>query len=68
MKYATTDKIAALITNFTDIGSFQTEMQHPDRGVHTTGHYTVGADPAGDYYTSPGGMFSALTYHCLDAN
>jgi tyrosinase len=28
-------------------------------GVHTAGHFTVGADPGSDFFTSPG-MFSYL--------
>ena len=48
----------ALITQNTDIGSFQTVMQGLFAegliGVHTAGHFLVGGDPGGDIFTSPG--------------
>lgn len=47
-----------LITQNTDIGSFQTVMQglftEGQLGVHTAGHFLVGGDPGGDFFTSPG--------------
>ncbi|KAF8851192.1 tyrosinase [Acephala macrosclerotiorum] len=47
-----------LITGYTDIGSFQTRMQGDFAsgfyGVHTGGHFTIGGDPGGDLFTSPG--------------
>ncbi|KAK5659064.1 hypothetical protein OQA88_1152 [Cercophora sp. LCS_1] len=47
-----------LITQNKDAYWFQTVMegQFPQGkwGVHTGGHYTVGGDPAGDFYVSPG--------------
>jgi len=47
-----------LITNYKDIGSFQTRMQGDFAsgfyGVHTGGHFTIGGDPGGDIFTSPG--------------
>ncbi|KAK4221932.1 hypothetical protein QBC38DRAFT_513289 [Podospora fimiseda] len=47
-----------LITNNHNAHWFQVVMegQFPQGkwGVHTGGHYTVGGDPGGDFYTSPG--------------
>ena len=47
-----------LITQNTDIGSFQTVMQglfaEHLLGVHTAGHFLVGGDPGGDIFASPG--------------
>ena len=52
--YATTPKIASLITGQKTIGPFQDAMQAPT-GVHGAGHFTVAGDPGSDFYTSPGG-------------
>jgi tyrosinase len=57
--YATTDKIAALITNSKTIATFQDVMQAAT-GVHGAGHFTVAGDPGSDFYTSPGGMYCCL--------
>ncbi|RMZ75161.1 hypothetical protein DV737_g5425, partial [Chaetothyriales sp. CBS 132003] len=47
-----------LVTNYTDILSFQDRMQGNFTagfyGVHTGGHFTTGGDPGGDLYASPG--------------
>jgi tyrosinase len=49
-----------LITNNDNIAGFQDEMQTPflvgrnEYGVHAAGHYTVGGDPGGDFFVSPG--------------
>ncbi|KAK4182839.1 hypothetical protein QBC35DRAFT_518606 [Podospora australis] len=47
-----------LITKNNNVYWFQTVMegQFPQGkwGVHSGGHYTVGGDPAGDFYVSPG--------------
>lgn len=56
----TTDKnVSDLIVQNNDIGSFQYNMQGDDFqdgnfGVHTGGHFTVGGDPGGDFFISPG--------------
>ncbi|GAB1316986.1 Tyrosinase copper-binding domain-containing protein [Madurella fahalii] len=54
----TTNYIFDLITSNKDIYWFQTVMegQFPQGkwGVHTGGHFTVGGDPGGDIYVSPG--------------
>mgnify|MGYP003662578300 FL=1 len=49
---ATPALIAQLINNAKSIGPFQDTMQ-ASPGVHTAGHFTIGADPGGDFYTSP---------------
>lgn len=52
-----------LITSYSDIGSFQDNMQGPfaygipEYGVHASAHYMVGGDPGGDFFTSPGDPF-----------
>jgi tyrosinase len=55
----TTDKNSTdLITGSKDIVAFQTTMQgdfaNGVYGVHTGGHFTIGGDPGGDLFTSPG--------------
>ncbi|KAF4312431.1 putative tyrosinase central domain protein [Botryosphaeria dothidea] len=49
---------SSLITSYTDVSTFQTMMQgdFPNGflGVHTGGHMTLNADPAGDLFASPG--------------
>lgn len=49
---ATSTIIAKLITGSSSIGIFQDTMQ-AQGGVHVAGHVTIGADPGGDFYTSP---------------
>ncbi|KAI9929822.1 hypothetical protein ASPWEDRAFT_147128 [Aspergillus wentii DTO 134E9] len=50
--------VAGLIKNYTTIDPFQTTMQgnFPAGylGVHTAGHFTIGGDPGGDLFVSPG--------------
>lgn len=47
-----------LITNYQDILSFENRMQGNFTagfyGVHTGGHFTIGGDPGGDLFASPG--------------
>jgi tyrosinase len=64
MRDGTPDKIAGLITNYTDIESFQTKMQGPG-GVHSMGHFTIAGDPGSDFYTSAGGMSCPFFHYCL---
>jgi hypothetical protein len=45
--------VALLITSYKNIGDFQTVMQG-GTGVHSAAHFTIGSDPGGDFYTSPG--------------
>ena len=57
-KYHTPAVVVALIINNTDIATFQDVLQSPSAsaspGVHGTGHFTIGGDPAPDLYASPG--------------
>ncbi|RDL35494.1 Di-copper centre-containing [Venustampulla echinocandica] len=58
-KYATTSILASLITGRKDIGTFQNDLQSAGgfgggMGVHGAAHFTIGSDPGGDFYTSPG--------------
>lgn len=47
-----------LITQANDVDTFQRNMlgmpEKDDWGVHLAGHYTIGGDPGGDFYSSPG--------------
>jgi len=52
-RYATTEKIASLITSYSTIATFQNTMQAMD-GVHGAGHFTISGDPGSDFYVSPG--------------
>ncbi|KNG48215.1 Di-copper centre-containing protein [Stemphylium lycopersici] len=63
--YATTPKIASLITNYKTIGPFQDAMQAPT-GVHGAGHFTVAGDPGSDFYTSPGDPYFYLHHAMVD--
>lgn len=61
----------ALITQNQDIGAFQNVMQTVNAsagtlGVHTGGHYTVGGDPGGDFFASPGDPFFWLHHGMID--
>ncbi|KAK4230911.1 hypothetical protein QBC38DRAFT_467267 [Podospora fimiseda] len=59
-KYTRPQDIASLI-NSRDLATFQNVMQGAGgfgfggggMGVHSAGHYTIGGDPGGDFYTSP---------------
>ncbi|CAL3967961.1 hypothetical protein PZA11_006984 [Diplocarpon coronariae] len=57
-RWSTDAQSTSLITQNTDIESFQTVMQGDfDRGfygVHTAGHFTMAGDPSGDIFASPG--------------
>ncbi|KAG4414580.1 hypothetical protein IFR04_012278 [Cadophora malorum] len=57
-RWSTDKNSSDLITDNTDIGSFQTVMQGDFAtgfyGVHTAGHFTIGGDPGGDIFVSPG--------------
>ncbi|TVY44172.1 Tyrosinase-like protein [Lachnellula occidentalis] len=57
-RWSTEDNSTTLITENSDIDSFQTTMQGNftagSYGVHGAGHFTIGGDPGGDIYTSPG--------------
>ncbi|KAF2002056.1 Di-copper centre-containing protein [Amniculicola lignicola CBS 123094] len=50
--------VTDLIKNYKDFTSFSTRMQgdfaNGFLGVHTAGHFTIGGDPGGDLFASPG--------------
>lgn len=62
--------IVSLILNNTDFLSFSTNMQgnFPAGflGVHTGGHFTVGGDPGGDLFASPGDPYFFLHHSMID--
>lgn len=57
-RWSTDKNSSDLITENLDINSFQTVMQGDFAsgfyGVHTAGHFTIGGDPGGDIFVSPG--------------
>ncbi|TVY39261.1 Tyrosinase-like protein [Lachnellula subtilissima] len=57
-RWSTEENSTTLITENSDIYSFQNTMQGNftagNYGVHGAGHFTIGGDPGGDIYTSPG--------------
>ncbi|KAF2032838.1 Di-copper centre-containing protein [Setomelanomma holmii] len=63
-------EVVSLITNYTDFLSFSTRMQgdFPNGflGVHTGGHFTIGGDPGGDLFTSPGDPAFFLHHAMID--
>ncbi|KAF2653232.1 Di-copper centre-containing protein [Lophiostoma macrostomum CBS 122681] len=61
----TTAKIAQLITGYTNIGTFQTQMQS-GTGVHPAGHFTISGDPGSDFYVSPGDPAFWLHHSMID--
>lgn len=63
--YATYTNIASLITSYKNIGDFQTVMQG-GTGVHSAAHFTIGSDPGGDFYTSPGDPAFFLLHGQID--
>ena len=63
--YAKTSDITRLITSHSDIGSFQNDMQGGN-GVHGAGHFTIGSDPGGDFYTSPNDPAFWLLHSMID--
>ncbi|KAH3920526.1 hypothetical protein HBI56_071260 [Parastagonospora nodorum] len=62
--------IVSLIQSNPDFLSFSTRMQgdFPNGflGVHTGGHFTVGGDPGGDLFASPGDPFFFLHHAMID--
>ncbi|KAG9230699.1 putative tyrosinase [Amylocarpus encephaloides] len=57
-RYTSDKNVTDLITDKNNIADFQTTMQGNfatgEYGVHTGGHFTIGGDPGGDIFTSPG--------------
>ena len=56
--FTTANWTHALITKHDDVDSFQAAMlgsaKDKDWGIHMGGHYTIGGDPGGDFFSSPG--------------
>ena len=53
-RYSRTQDIVSLITQSTNIATFQSVMQNVSpMGVHSAGHFTIAGDPGGDFYISP---------------
>jgi tyrosinase len=69
-KWTTVEHVTDLINNYRDISSFQDRFQgdfdNGYVGVHTGGHYTIGGDPAGDFYASPGDPAFFLHHAAID--
>jgi len=61
---------SSLITESEDILTFETTMQGDFStgfyGVHTGGHFTIGGDPGGDIFTSPGDPMFWLHHGQID--
>lgn len=64
------DQVSSLITDFPDFASFETRMQgdfaNGFLGVHTSGHFTVGGDPGGDLFASPGDPYFYFHHAMID--
>jgi len=64
-RYTTTAQIAAEITNSKTIGTFQDIVQGKN-GTHGAAHFTIGSDPGGDFFTSPGDPAFFLLHAMVD--
>jgi tyrosinase len=64
-RYTTTAQIAALITSTNAIGTFQDTLQG-GTGLHGSAHFTIGSDPGGDFYNSPGDPAFWLLHSMID--
>jgi tyrosinase len=57
-RFTSDQNSTSLIQDNPTIGPFQTTMQgdfaNGEFGVHTGGHFTIGGDPGGDIFNSPG--------------
>lgn len=62
--------VAALVANSTSFAAFSTTMQGDfpagKLGVHTGGHFTIGGDPGGDLFASPGDPMFFLHHAMID--
>ncbi|KAF2822595.1 Di-copper centre-containing protein [Ophiobolus disseminans] len=62
--------VASLIKNSGDFGTFTTRLQgdfaNGFLGIHTAGHFTIGGDPAGDLFASPGDPAFFLHHAMID--
>lgn len=68
--WAKDQDIVDLINDYTDILSFQSRLQGDSKagylGVLSAGHWMVGGDPGGDFYTSPGDPWFFLHHAMID--
>ncbi|KAL4893106.1 hypothetical protein BDV59DRAFT_178463 [Aspergillus ambiguus] len=68
--WTTTPYILDLILNRTNITTFQNTLQgdFPTGflGIHSGGHYTIGGDPGGDFFASPGDPAFFLHHAAID--
>lgn len=64
-RHTTTAQITAEITNSHTIGTFQDIVQGAN-GTHGAAHFTIGSDPGGDFYTSPGDPAFFLLHAMVD--
>ncbi|KAK8075937.1 Di-copper centre-containing protein [Apiospora phragmitis] len=68
--FANDTSIMQLIVNNDNVADFQMVMQgvpgSGSIGVHGGGHYTIGGDPAGDTFTSPGDPVFYLHHGMID--
>ncbi|EAW12396.1 tyrosinase family protein [Aspergillus clavatus NRRL 1] len=69
-RWTTTNYVVDLITKENNILDFQNTMQgdFPNGflGVHSGGHYTIGGDPGGDFFASPGDPAFFLHHSAID--
>ncbi|KAK7984787.1 hypothetical protein PG996_005974 [Apiospora saccharicola] len=64
-RYLTAQSVVNLITQSPGIALFQNTMQALNN-VHTSGHFTIAGDPAGDFYVSPGDPAFYLHHAMID--
>ncbi|PTU18032.1 hypothetical protein P175DRAFT_0503914 [Aspergillus ochraceoroseus IBT 24754] len=69
-RWTTVDQIVDLIDNYKNITLFQNRLQgdFPKGflGIHSGGHYTIGGDPGGDFFASPGDPAFFLHHSAID--
>ncbi|KAF2262185.1 Di-copper centre-containing protein [Lojkania enalia] len=69
-QYLRVQDIESLITQTSNISSFQDVMQIDTAagvfGVHSGGHFTIWGDPGGDFFTSPGDPAFFLHHGMID--
>jgi tyrosinase len=69
-RYTTSSTIATLITGQKTVGNFQDAVQNQSptgaMGVHGAAHFTIGSDPGGDFYVSPGDPAFYLLHGMID--
>ncbi|KAI9929412.1 hypothetical protein ASPWEDRAFT_51984 [Aspergillus wentii DTO 134E9] len=71
-QWTTTEVVMDLLVNQTTILNFQNKMQGLVNstdfylGLHGGGHYTIGGDPADDFFVSPGDPMFYLHHSAID--